>query len=296
LPLGFPKLLVSTLAGRDATHDTTVMPSVVDIAGLNRILREILSNAAGAVCGMVNAKDRGAIPSRPMVAVSMFGVTTEGATYLRGFLEDAGYEVVVFHANGTGGRVMERLSGEGFFVGVIDWTTSEITDELTGGICTAGAERLDSVVASGAPLVLVPGAVDVINVSGSIPERFKDRAFHWHLPTVPLIRTDADESFQVGLFTARKLNKAEGSVKIVVPMMGFSSLDIPGGPFWDEQADEAWIEGVKSELRPDIPLTTLPYHINSKEFAEAVATTFLGMLEPANDALPLANTARKADI
>ncbi len=279
LPYGFPKLIVSTLTGRDASRDITVMPSVVDIAGLNRLLTPVLDNAAAAVCGMAESVAVEAPPARPTVAVTMFGVTTEGGDHLRHFLEEAGCEVVVFHANGSGGQTMERLAREGAFAAVVDWTTSEITDELAGGICTAGPHRLEAAGETGTPQIVVPGAVDVINVVPPIPERFEGRTHHWHLPTVPLIRTSAAESAEIGAWTADKLNAAHGPVRVVVPGLGFSALDRPDGPFFDPDADEAWLRALRDRLRDDIPVDVVPHNINDEEFARAVAVAALELVD-----------------
>lgn len=285
LPHGFPKLIVSTLTGRDASRDVMVLPSVVDIAGVNRLLAPVLTNAAAAACGMATAAGPAEASARPTIAVTMFGVTTTGGTHLRRLLSEAGCEVVVFHANGTGGRTMERLAAEGAFSGVIDWTTSEITDELVDGICTAGPERLEAAGAAGVPQVVVPGAIDVINVAGEIPERFASRPHHWHLPTVPLIRTSAEESARIGAWMADKLNAARGPVRIVVPDKGFSALDAPGEVFEDREADQAWIDAVRREAREDISVEIADHHINDEAFARAAASALLNLLEaPAREA------------
>jgi uncharacterized protein (UPF0261 family) len=278
LPHGFPKLIVSTLTGRDATRDIMVMPSVVDIAGLNRLLTPVLANAAAAICGMAEGVQVEQREPRPAIALTMFGVTTEGATHLRRFLTEAGCEVVVFHANGAGGRTMERLAREGAFQAVIDWTTSEITDELTGGICTAGPERLEAAGDIGIPQVIVPGAIDVINVLAPIPERFAGRTHHWHLPTVPLIRTSPSESREIGAWMADKLNAARGPVRVLVPQYGFSNLDFRGGVFEDAAADGAWESALRQRLRDGIPVEDVPANINDEAFARAVADAALDLL------------------
>lgn len=278
LPHGFPKLIVSTLTGRDAGRDIAVMPSVVDIAGLNRLLRPVLANAAAAICGMADGVDVESSDPRPTVAVTMFGVTTEGATHLRRFLTDAGCEVVVFHANGAGGQTMERLTREGAFDAVVDWTTSEVTDELVGGICTAGPERLEAAGECGVPQVVVPGAVDVINVLAPIPERFEGRTHHWHLPTVPLIRTSQAESEAIGAWMGRKLARARGPVLVLVPGLGFSALAHPGGEFEDQAADEAWVRAIQRELPDHVSVQVLPHHINDEAFARATADAVLELI------------------
>lgn len=279
LPHGFPKLIVSTLTGRDASRDVMVLPSVVDIAGVNRLLAPVLTNAAAAACGMARATGPAETSARPTIAVTMFGVTTTGGTHLRRLLTEAGCEVVVFHANGTGGRTMERLAAEGAFSGVIDWTTSEITDELVDGICTAGPGRLEAAGAAGVPQVVVPGAVDVINVAGEIPERFASRPYHWHLPTVPLIRTSAEESARIGTWMADKLNAARGPVRVVVPGKGFSALDAPGEVFEDRDADQAWIDALRRQASEDIGVEVTDHHVNDEAFARAAANALLNLLE-----------------
>ncbi len=277
LPIGFPKLIVSTLAQHDAHIDTLVMPSVADIAGLNALLTPILANAAAAMCGMV---ERGPLPSReprPTIAMTMFGVTTTGGTYVRQFLERAGCEVVVFHANGNGGATMEELIGRGTFTAVLDWTTTEVTDHLAGGVCDAGPTRLEAAGALGIPQVIVPGAIDVINWRGVPPERWADRITHLHLPGVPLIRTSIAESRQIGAWIADKLNRARGPVRVLIPRGGFSALDIPGGPFWDPAADEAFVSALRGDLRPEIPVEEVAEHINSERFAKVATDALLNI-------------------
>jgi uncharacterized protein (UPF0261 family) len=277
LPIGFPKLMVSTLPGRDAGTDIMVMPSVADIAGLKSLLSPILANAANAVCGMAEVSAPPADRSRPVIAMTMFGVTTAGGTLVRHFLEEAGCEVVVFHANGSGGATMEDLVRRGVFDGVLDWTTSEVTDELAGGICTAGPNRLEAAGAMGIPQLVIPGAVDVINVRGAIPKRFSKRVFHMHLPTVPLVRTSVHESRQIGTWIAEKLNRASGPVRVLIPAGGYSTLDVYDGPFWNPPANEAFVVGLRRKLRPDIPVDIDPHHINDEAFARVAAETMLAM-------------------
>ena len=278
LPLGFPKLMVSTLGSRDGTTDIMVMPSVADVSGVNRLLGPILANAAAAVCGMAEGVPVTLDTSRPTIALTMFGVTTRGGTLVRRFLEAAGCEVVVFHANGTGGRTMEALIARGTFAGILDWTTSEITDEIAGGICTAGPDRLEAAGAHGVPQVVVPGAVDVINIRGAIPRRFAKRTYHMHLPTVPLIRTSVRESREVGAFIARKLNAARGPIRVLIPEGGYSALDIAGGPFEDRKANAAFVTALRADLRPEISVEVLPVHINSEGFARAAADAMLALI------------------
>jgi len=277
LTSGFPKLLVTTMVRGDGRRDIALMPSVADIAGVNRLLGPILANAAAAICGMAEEAAVPFDPSRPAVALTMYGVTTRGGTLARRLLEQAGCEVIVFHANGDGGAAMEGLIREGVFQGVLDWTTSEITDEVVGGVCTAGPDRLSAAAAAGIPQVVVPGAVDVINISGAIPERFAGRPHHMHTPSLRLIRTSTDESRAVGAWIAERLNRARGPVRVLIPAGGFSAVDAPGGPFWDPAADAAFEEGLRRGLDPGIPVEVLPHHINDEAFARAAAEALLAM-------------------
>jgi uncharacterized protein (UPF0261 family) len=277
LPIGFPKLIVSTLAQHDARVDTLVMPSVVDIAGLNTLLTPILANAAAAMCGMVEAGRFEPTASRPLVAMTMFGVTTTGGTHVRQLLERAGCEVVVFHANGNGGATMEDLIRRGTFAAVLDWTTTEITDHLAGGVCDAGPTRLEAAGAVGIPQVVVPGAIDVINWRGALPERWAERTTHMHLPGVPLIRTSVAESREIGAWIAQKLNRASGPVRVLIPRGGFSALDLDGGPFWDPAADHAFVAALRRDLRADIPVEDVDDHINSEAFATVAADAMLSI-------------------
>jgi uncharacterized protein (UPF0261 family) len=217
-------------------------------------------------------------PPRPTIALSMFGVTTRGATFARQFLEQAGCEVVVFHANGTGGATMESLIRQGVFAALLEWTTSEATDEITGGVCTAGPRRFEAAGAMGIPQVVVPGAIDVINVRGAIPERFAGRTYHMQLPNVPLIRTSADESREIAAWLAPKLNEARGPVRVVVPDKGFSALDAPGGVFEDRAANAAFMSALKRDLRSDIPVNIVPHHINDEAFARVAVDALLALL------------------
>lgn len=281
LPLGFPKVVVSTLGSRDAHSDIMVMPSVADVAGLNRVLTPILTNAAAAVSGMaegVAAAVLQAQPDRPAIAMTMFGVTTLGGTHVRRFLEQAGCEVVVFHANGSGGATMEDLIRRGTFVGVLDWTTTEVTDHLTGGVCDAGPHRLEAAADVGLPQLIVPGAIDVINVGrGGIPRRWSRRVSHMHLPGVPLVRTSARESREIGSWIAEKLNRSRGPVRVLIPAGGYSALDIVDGPFWDPAANEAFVSALRKDLRPDISIDVDPHHINDEAFARTAAEAMLSL-------------------
>lgn len=278
LPLGFPKLVVTTFVHGDGANDVAILPTVADIAGVNRILGPILVNAAGAICGMAEQPPMDFPAKRATVAMTMFGVTTAGGDVLRQTLEAAGCEVVVFHATGAGGLAMERLAREGRFDAIVDWTTSEVTDHLVGGICTSGPTRLDAAAELGLPQVVVPGAVDVINVHLPIPEKFSGRVHHMHLPTVPLIRASVEENAQIGAFIADKLSRTRGPATVVIPRGGFSSLDIADGEFWDPDATAAFESAVRAGLPDTIPVVTSDRHINDPEFAREVATALLALL------------------
>lgn len=279
LPFGFPKLVVTTVVKASGEHDIVYLPSVVDVAGSSSLLRTVLANAAGAIRGMVSAPR---IPGdeRPAIAMTMFGVTTAGGDIACRVLEDAGYDVVVFHATGAGGRTMERLVSEGRFAAVLDWTTTELVQNVAGGLCDAGSDRLSAAAAAGIPQVVVPGAVDVINVLPPVPARFAERALHWHLPTVPLIRSSAEESARVGSWVADSLSGASAAA-VCVPRGGFSSIDRVGGDFADPEADAAFEEAVRAGLGDAVPVHASDHHINDPEFAREAARTLLGLLETA---------------
>lgn len=281
LPFGFPKVIVTTVVKASGEHDILFLPSVVDLAGLNALLRPVLRNAADALAGMVS--DAAAEPAgpdvRPAVAMTMFGVTTAGGDVARRVLEHAGYDVVVFHATGAGGRTMERLVADGRFAGVLDWTTTEIVQNIAGGLCDAGTGRLKAAAAAGIPQVVVPGAVDVVNVLPPIPDRFADRAHHWHLPTVPLVRASATESAETGRLIGVRLTAAPtGTATVLVPRGGFSSLDVQGGDFADADADTAFEDAVRGSAGPGVTVSTSPDHINDASFAREAAQTLLSLL------------------
>lgn len=284
LPVGLPKVMVSTVAsGQVAPYvgvkDITMMYAVVDIAGLNRISRRILANAAGAICGMLEQP----VPTaedRPVIAATMFGVTTPCVERARKQLEAAGYEVLVFHATGSGGRAMEGLIDAGFVAAVADVTTTEWCDELVGGVLSAGPERLDAAARSGIPQVVSVGALDMVNFGPrqSVPERFSNRHFHVHNPSVTLMRTTPAECAQLGEIIAGKLNRATGAVTLLLPLRGVSALDQEGQAFYDPAADAALFESLRRNLGPGVTLIELDLHINDPEFADAIAQQLLSSL------------------
>ena len=279
LPVGVPKLLASTLASGDTRPyvgavDITMMYTVVDISGINQISARILTNAAGAIAGMIQSpaviRPQG---DRPLLAVSMFGVTTPCVTAAREWLEEHGFEVLVFHQTGTGGQSMEELVRAGFIRGVLDVTTTELADELVGGVMPAYPGRLEAAGAAGLPQAVSLGALDMVNFGprATVPERFADRTFYIHNPTVTLMRTTADECAQLGLRLAEKLNAAAGATAVFVPLKGVSQIDAEGQPFHDPEADAALFRALRDGLADTVERHELDLHINDPAFAAAMA-------------------------
>ena len=286
LPVGVPKLMVSTLASGDTSpyvqsKDICMMYSVVDIAGINRLSRQILTNAAGAIVGMVTSYTPRETTDKPLIAATMFGVTTPCVTKAREILEAAGYEVLVFHATGTGGRAMEDLVKGGFLVGVLDVTTTELADELVGGILSAGPERLDAAGQAGLPQVIAPGALDMVNFGppNTVPEKFNERHFYQHNPTVTLMRTTAEETAELGKIMARKLSEAKGPTTVLIPTQGVSAIDKTGQPFDSPEARDAWRENLKAHIGGNVTIVEMDVHINDDEFAAKLAETLLDSLK-----------------
>ncbi len=281
LPMGVPKLMVSTLAsGNVAPYvgiaDIVMMPSITDLAGLNRISREVLANAAYAITAMSHRPP--IAPSRrPAVGLTMFGVTTPAVTQIVKLLGQA-IEPVVFHATGTGGRTMEALVDGGQITAVMDITTTEICDLVAGGVLSAGPDRLDCVARTSVPYVGSVGACDMVNfwAPETIPEKYRDRLFCKHNSNVTLMRTTPDENRAVGRFIAEKLNRCRGPVRLLIPERGVSSLDIEGGAFHDPAADEALFSTLEAEVEwaGDRQLIRLDCHINDIAFAEAAVAAF----------------------
>lgn len=286
LPVGVPKMMVSTLASGDTgpyvqSKDISMMYSVVDIAGINRLSRQILANAAGAIVGMVNTEVSQTGTDKPLIAATMFGVTTPCVTRAREILEAAGYEVLVFHATGTGGRAMEDLVKGGFLEGVLDVTTTELADELVGGILSAGAERLEAAGEEGLPQVVAPGALDMVNFGppDTVPEKFRDRHFYQHNPTVTLMRTTAEETAELGKMMADKLNQAKGPTTVLIPIQGVSAIDKTGEPFDSPEARDAWRESLKAHIGENVTVIEMDAHINDDEFATKLTETLLESLK-----------------
>lgn len=287
LPVGVPKLVVSTLASGQVApfvgaRDVTMMHSVVDVAGLNRISRAVLANAAAAMAGMVQgAGDRGQeTADKPVIAATMFGVTTPCVDAARALLERAGYEVLVFHATGTGGKTMEGLIRDGLVAGVLDITTTELADELAGGVLSAGPDRLTAAGRVGIPQVISVGALDMVNFGppDTTPPRYADRRFYRHNANVTLMRTTPEENAALGAELARKACSATGRVAVMLPLRGVSAIDAVGKPFWWPEADAALFAAVRAAMEPGEELVERDEHINDPAFAAACAGKLLEML------------------
>lgn len=288
LPLGVPKVLVSTVAAGDTrpyvgTKDLTMMYSVVDIAGVNRISARVLANAAGAVIGMVETSAP-PVQERPIIAASMFGNTTPCVDRARATLEAAGFEVLVFHATGAGGMTMESLIADGYVDGVLDVTTTEWADELCGGVFSAGPTRLEAAARAGIPQVVAPGCLDMVNfwAPDTVPPQFSARKlFRWN-PNVTLMRTNIDENRELGRVLAGKINQSTGPVTVLWPLKGLSQLDSEGKEFWWPEADAALFEALREGLRPDIRVVALDANINDPQFADRAAQELLALTQDAS--------------
>lgn len=284
LPLGVPKVMVSTLASGDVkayvgTSDILMMHSVVDVSGVNRISARIYANAVGAVVGMVETEPP-MIKAKPMIAASMFGNTTPAVNHARETLEKTGYEVLVFHATGTGGATMEQLIRDGYFEGVLDLTTTEWADELVGGVLAAGETRLDGASEKGVPQVIAPGCLDMVNfwARSTVPEKFSDRLFYEWNPNITLMRTTVEENTRLGKILAEKANKSSAPVAFFLPLQGVSQLDAPGKDFWDPAADRALYDALKQNVRAGIPVYELDNNINDDAFVDAMTGKLLEMM------------------
>lgn len=285
LPIGFPKLMVSTLASGNVAHyvgtkDIVMMPAIVDVAGLNRISKIIFTRAAGAICGMVEAMPETSAADRPIIVASMFGNTTVCVNEAMRILEDAGYEVLVFHATGTGGKAMESIIESGLVAGVLDITTTEWADELVGGTLSAGPTRMDAAAKMGLPTVIVPGCLDMANFGepDTVPAKFFGRNFYHHNPQVTLMRTSPSECGELGKIIAHKANSHEHGVTVLLPLKGISIISKDGEPFYDAQADDALFFNLRTTLRKDIPCIEMECDINDPAFAKACAEALLQQL------------------
>jgi len=288
LPVGVPKVCVSTAASGDTsayvgTKDVTMVPSIVDVAGINRVSRMIFARAAGAICGMVAADVPAAPDEKPIITASMFGNTTECVGACMEALSAKGYEVLVFHATGTGGRTMESLVREGLVDAVLDITTTEWADTVCGGVFDAGTERLGAAGEMGVPHLIVPGCVDMANFGpmSTVPREYKDagrRFYEWN-PSVTLMRTNVEENRRMGEAFAAKANAARGPVAFLIPLRGVSILDGDGQPFCDRQADQAMFDAIKENLNEGIEVVEMDGNINDPAFADRAVEMMLALID-----------------
>jgi uncharacterized protein (UPF0261 family) len=293
LPVGLPKLLVSTMASGDVSpyvgaSDVTLMYSVVDIAGINRVSRTVLGNAVAGIAGMARAavvrseQTEESDGDRPLIGASMFGVTTPAVDAARDRLDELGYEVLVFHATGAGGQAMESLARAGMLAGVLDLTTTELADDLVGGVLSAGPQRLTAAGASATPQVVSLGALDMVNFGprSTVPADFADRQFFVHNPTVTLMRTTATENAELGRRIGSKLAGAAAATVLMIPRGGISALDSPGQPFYDEATDEALFAAVTGAVAgSSVKVIDDPRHLNDSDFARLAAEELHALIE-----------------
>lgn len=283
LPVGVPKLLVSTMAAGDVApyvgeSDVTMMYSVVDVAGINSVSAQVFGNAAAAIAAMAGAEEkRRHAPDggehKPLIGLSMFGLTTPAVDEARAELVELGYEPLVFHATGAGGRAMEKLATDGRLAGVLDLTTTELADELVGGVLSAGPHRLEAAGAAGIPQVVSLGALDMVNFGPRehVPERFDDRTFVVHNPTVTLMRTTPDENAELGRRIGAKLAAAKGPTTLLLPLRGLSGIDVDGGPFRDSAADTALFDAVRTAVGDAVEVVEIDQHLNDEGFGRDAA-------------------------
>ena len=286
LPIGVPKVMVSTMASGNVaqyvgTSDIIMMPSVVDVEGLNVISMRVFSNAVNAVTGMV--RDYKDIPDgdKPLIAATMFGVTTPCIKEAKAYLEERGYEVLVFHATGTGGRSMEALIEAGFVKGVLDLTTTEWCDELYSGVLNAGPNRLEAAGKMGIPQVVSVGALDMVNFGpwDTVPKEFKDRNLYKHNPTVTLMRTTAEENVGLGKIISQKLNMANGATVLMLPLKGVSGIDAEGQPFYGPEEDKALFDTLRNDVdKSKVEIVEVDQHINDPAFAKAAAHKLVDLM------------------
>ncbi|WP_421826274.1 Tm-1-like ATP-binding domain-containing protein [Larkinella sp.] len=287
IPFGVPKLCLSTMAAKDlsrqvGTKDITLMASVVDVAGLNGMLSPLIEQAAAAICAMGAVVP--ALRHKPVgrIAISMFGNTTDCVNYCTERLEKRGYEVVAFHANGTGGRTMESLIEEGHFDAVLDVTTTELADDLCGGVCSAGPDRLTAAARMNLPQVVAPGCLDMVNFSqpDTVPAHYRHRQLYSWAPNVTLLRTDAAENEQLGRLLARKVNQSKAGVTVVLPLNGISQIDAPGHVFYQPEVNRVLFSAIKTNVSEAVRLIESPTHINDPAFADVLVAHLLELVQP----------------
>ncbi|WP_123053923.1 Tm-1-like ATP-binding domain-containing protein [Clostridium sp. JN-1] len=287
LPIGVPKVMVSTVASGNTepyvgTSDIIMMPSIVDIAGLNSISTKIFTNAVFAIAGMVKFENTRVVEKKPLAAATMFGVTTPCITAAREYLEKRGYEVLVFHATGIGGRSMESLIDGGFIEGVLDLTTTEWADEIIGGVLNAGPKRLEAASKNNIPQVVSVGALDMCNFGpyDTVPEKFKGRNLYKHNPTVTLMRTNIEENKAIGKKLAEKLNLAKEKAALLIPLKGISGIDVEGQPFYGPEEDKVLFDILRNNVNKNfVEIVEMDCAINDVEFAEAAAQKLIDMMK-----------------
>ena len=285
LPIGVPKMIISTMASGNVsqyvdTSDLIMVPSIVDVEGLNDISKKIFTNAVNALCGMVSYPSEIRSEGKPLLAATMFGVTTPCIKAAKEYLEGQGYDVLVFHATGAGGKTMESLIESGFIKGVLDMTTTEWCDEIVGGVLTAGPHRLEAAGKAGIPQVVSVGALDMVNFGPweTVPAQFTGRNLYKHNPTVTLMRTTAEELRQIGGAIAEKLNMADGKTVLMLPLKGVSAIDVEGAPFYDAEADAALFDTLRKGVKDSVEVVELDTDINDPAFAVAAAKKLIEML------------------
>ncbi len=285
VPFGIPKICISTLATKDVTHlvgirDIMLVPSIVDVAGVNSIITTIVKQTALAVGGMAG-KATAKVENKKRIAISMFGNTTKCVDFCTRLLTEKGYEVYPFHANGSGGRAMEELIRGGYFDGVLDITTTELADDICGGICSAGPDRLTAAGETGIPQVVAPGCLDMINFGApdTVPGRYQDRIFYNWSPDVTLMRTNFTENMELGNRLSDKLLQSKGPVSVLLPLKGISEIDREGSSFHNERSDKKLFDTIQQKLTGKIPVSVLPFHINDQEFAEAAVASLISFLD-----------------
>jgi len=287
LPIGVPKIMVSTMASGDTSPyvgaaDIMMLPSIVDVAGINSFSSIIYDNAVAAMAGMLEHHRPPMEDTRPLVAATMFGVTTPCIQMAQKYLEDRGYEVLVFHATGTGGKCMEKLVESGFIKGVLDLTTTEWCDELFGGVLAAGPTRCDAAAKCGVPAVVSVGALDMVNFGprDTVPAENLGRNLYQHNPTVTLMRTDVEENAALGHKLAEKVNQSTGPCTFLIPLKGVSMIDAEGQAFWGPDEDRALFDALRADIdRSKVDLQELDLHINDREFAEHAAQQLIDLME-----------------
>jgi uncharacterized protein (UPF0261 family) len=286
IPMGIPKLCLTTLAAKDLSRqighkDITLMSSVVDVAGLNSISKLLVEQAAAAICAMANVKSSARLITSGNIAISMFGNTTTCVDRCTELLKEKGYEVLAFHATGVGGKTMEALIREGCFDAVLDITTTELADDLCGGICSAGPDRLNAATEMGIPQVVVPGCLDMVNFAhpDTVPIQYKNREFYSWSPDVTLMRTDKEENRILGKQLAQKLNKSAAPTAIVLPLKGISQIDAEGGVFYRPEIDQALFDSIKNNVNETVDVKEVDAHINDYAFSEILVKTLLEMIQ-----------------